>query len=72
MEKSKYEIRRTVELEYCGKITATAGALCSICIALQESADLNRKQGYEATANLRDRQSRQIYDALKKTGFYND
>ena len=72
MKNSKYDIRRTVELEECGKITATASALCSISIALEESANLNRKQGYEATANLRHRQSEQIYAALEKTGFYKD
>lgn len=70
MKKSKFDIRRTVELEECGKITATAGTLNSISIALMEAANLNRKQGCEATANLRDRQSKQIYDALAKTGLY--
>lgn len=70
MKKSKFDIIRTVELEECGKITATAGALNSISIVLMEAANLNRKQGCEATANLRDRQSKQIYDALAKTGFY--
>lgn len=70
MKKSKFDIRRTVELEECGEITAAAGALNSISIALMEAANLNRRQGCEATANLRDRQSKQIYDALAKTGFY--
>lgn len=66
MKKSKFDIRRTVELEECGKITATAGALNSISIVLMEEANLNRKQGYEETANLRSRQSKQIYDAPRK------
>lgn len=70
MKKSKSDIRRTVELEECGKITAAAGALNSISIVLMEAANLNRRQGCEATANLRYRQSKQIYDALAKTGFY--
>ena len=70
MKKSKFDIRRTVELEECGKITATAGALNSISIVLIEAANLNQKQGCKATADLRYRQSKQIYDALAKTGFY--
>lgn len=41
MKKSKFDIRRTVELEECGKITATAGALNSISIVLMEAANLN-------------------------------
>lgn len=70
MKKSKFDIRRTVELEECGKFTATAGALNGISIVLMEAANLNRRQGCEATANLRERQSKQIYNALAKTGFY--
>lgn len=70
MKKSKYDVRRTVEIEDCGKITATAGALNSISIVLMETANLNRRQGCKVVANLRDRQSKQIYDALAKTGFY--
>lgn len=70
MKKSKYDVRRTVEIEDCGKITATAGALNSISIVLMEAANLNRRQGCKVVANLRDRQSKQIYDALAKTGFY--
>ena len=37
MKKSKYDVRRTVEVEDWGKITANASALNSICIALYES-----------------------------------
>ena len=70
MKKSKFDVRSTVEIEELGKLTATAGALNSISIVLMEVANLNRKQGCEATANLRDRQSKQIYDTLTKTGFY--
>ena len=72
MKKSKYDVRRTVEVEDYGKITATASALNSISIVLMEAANLNRRQGCEVVANLRDRQSRQIYDALAKAGFYKD
>lgn len=72
MKKSKFDIRRTVEVEDYGKITATASALNSISIALREAAIFNRRQRCEATANLRERQSKQIYDALAKTGFYKD
>ena len=70
MKKSKFEIRRTVEVEDWGKITANASALNSISIVLFEAAELNRRQGADATARLRERQSKQIYDALAKTGFY--
>lgn len=70
MKKSKYDVRRTVEVEDYGKITATASALNSISIVLMEAANLNRRQGCEVVANLRDRQSKQIYNALAKTGFY--
>ena len=70
MKKSKYDVRKTVELENWGKITATAGALNDMSIALMESAKINRKQGFNARASLRERQSIQIYDALAKTGFY--
>lgn len=55
MKKSKYDIRRTVEIEDWGKVTATASALNSISIILMEAASLNRKQGCEVVANLRDR-----------------
>ena len=72
MKKSKFDARRTVEVEGYGKITATASALNSISISLKEAANLNRRQGCEAIANLRDRQSEQIYDALAKTGLYKD
>lgn len=70
MKKSKYDVRRTVEVEDLGKITATAGALNGISLVLSESANLNRRQGLRAIANLRDRQSKQIYNFLAKTGFY--
>ena len=70
MKKSKYDVRRTVEVEKLGKITATAGALNLISLVLTESANLNRRQGFRATADLRDRQSKQVYDTLAKTGFY--
>lgn len=70
MKKSKWEIRRTVEVSVLGKITATAGTLNSLSILLMELADKNRKDGQNAIADLRDEQSYQIYDALKKTGFY--
>lgn len=72
MKKSKYDIRRTVEIKDLGKITATGSALNSISIILMETAILNQKQGYETVANLRGRQSKQIYAALAKTGFYKD
>jgi hypothetical protein len=72
MKKSKYDVRRTLEIENWGKVTATASALNSISIMLMEAASLNRKQGCEVVANLRDRQSKQIYDALAETGFYKD
>lgn len=72
MKKSKYDVRRTVEIEDWGKVTATASALNSISIILMEAASLNRKQACEVVANLRDRQSKQIYDALAETGFYKD
>ena len=70
MEKSKFDIIRTVEVEDLGKITAKASALNSISIALMEAARLDRKRGLEASANIRDKQSNQIYNALKVTGFY--
>lgn len=70
MAKSKFDIRRTVEVEDFGKVTAKASALNSISIALMEAAQLDRKRGLEASANIRDRQSNQIYNALKATGFY--
>jgi hypothetical protein len=62
MKKSKFDIKRTVKLEECGKITATAGALNSISIVLMEAANLNRKQGCEATveAHLRARNGKLI------------
>ena len=72
MKKSKYDVRRTLEIENWGKVTATASALNSISIMLMEAASLNRKQGCEVVANLRDRKSKQIYDALAETGFYKD
>lgn len=70
MTKSKFDIRRTVEIEDFGKITAKASTLNSISIVLMEAAQLDRKRGFEACANIRDRQSNQIYNALKATGFY--
>lgn len=72
MKKSKYDIIRTVEVEEWGTITAEAGALNSISYVLSEAANFNRDQGLNFTANLRDRQSQQIYDALAATGFYKD
>ena len=72
MKKSKWEIRRTVEVSVLGKITATAGTLNSLSILLMELADKNRKDGQNAIADLRDEQSYQIYAALRKTGFYDD
>ena len=72
MKKSKWEIKRTVEVSVLGKITATAGTLNSLSILLMEIADKNRKDGQNAIADLRDEQSYQIYDALRKTGFYDD
>ena len=72
MKKSKYEVRKTVEVSVLGKITATTGALNSISILLMELADLNRKNGQNDIADLRDEQSYQIYDALRKSGFYKD
>lgn len=72
MKKSKYDVRRTVEVEDWGKITAKANALNSICIALYESAELDRRRGFDATANLRLRQRDQIYNALVATGLYKD
>lgn len=70
MKKSKWEIKRTVEISVLGKITATAGTLNSLSILLMEFADKNRKDGQNDIADLRDEQSYQIYDALKKTVFY--
>lgn len=70
MKKSKYDIRRTIEVENYGKITATASALNSISIVLMEAANYNRKIGANKMADLRDKQSDQIYNALKETGFY--
>lgn len=72
MKKSKYDIRRTVEVEQWGKITATAGALNSISSALFEASKLDRSRGCDAIANLKERQSNQIYNALAATGFYKD
>lgn len=72
MKKSKFNIRRTVDLEQWGKITARAGALNNICIALYESAEFNKRQEDYATADLRLRQRDQIYNALATTGFYKD
>lgn len=70
MKKSKFDIRRTIEVEQLGKITATAGTLNSISIILMESANLNRRHGCYETADLLDRQSNQIYTALAATKFY--
>lgn len=70
MKKSKYDIRRTIEVENYGKITATASALNSISIVLMEAANYNRKIGANEMADLRDKQSDQIYNKLKETGFY--
>lgn len=72
MKKSKYDIRRTVEIEGWGKITATASTLNSISIMLSVSSELNKKQGFIFSAELRDRQSQQIYEALKAVGFYDN
>lgn len=72
MKKSKYDIRRTVEVEDWGKITARASTLNSISIMLSVSSELNRRQGFIPTAELRDRQSQQIYEVLKATGLYDD
>lgn len=72
MKKSKYDVRRTVEIEHWGKITATAGTLNSLSIMLMESANKYRKEGNKETADLRDRQSDHIYSALARSGFYKD
>ena len=70
MKKSKFNVRRTVDVEQWGKITARAGVLNDICIALYESAKFNERQEDYATADLRLRQRDQIYHALSATGFY--
>ena len=72
MKKSKYDVRKTIEVEDYGKITASASTLNSISIILMEAAKLNRMQGLNETANLMERQSKQIYNDLAKTGFYRD
>lgn len=72
MEKSKYKVRRTVEVSVLGKITASAGTLDSISLLLMELAAKARKEGNDKMADLRDKQSGQIYNALEKTGFYKD
>lgn len=72
MKKSKYDIIRTVEVEEWGTITAKAGTLNSISYVLSEAANFDREQERNFTADLRDRQSQQIYDALAATGFYKD
>lgn len=70
MKRSKYDIRRTVEVDGFGKITARAGTLNSISIVLMEDANYNRKTGNNKMADIRDIQSDQIYRALATTGFY--
>lgn len=72
MKKSKFDVRRTIELGSYGKITATAGALNYISMVLMEAAHLYQKQGSDLLAKVREKQSKQIYDALAKTGFYDD
>ena len=72
MKKSKFEIRRTINVEQWGKITAESSTLNSISLVLRESAKLNERIGADATARLRKRQAKQIYDGLAKTGFYED
>lgn len=72
MKKSKYDIRKTVEIEDLGKITATASALNRLSIALSESSKYDEWHGFITTAKLKRRQGRQIYEALKATGFYDD
>ena len=72
MKKSKYDVRRTVEIERWGKITATSGTLNSLSIMLMELASKYRKEGNKEIADLRDRQSDQIYSMLARSGFYKD
>lgn len=70
MEKSKFDIRRTVEVEQLGKITASQGTLNAISIALSEASKMDYLIGYYTTADLKKRQSDQIYKELKKYNFY--
>lgn len=72
MKKSKYDVRKTIEISGFGKITATADTFNSISIILMEAANYNRKIGANEMADLNDKQSDEIYNALAKTGFYED
>lgn len=70
MKKSKFDVRRTVEIEGLGKITASQSTLNFISIALKESAILYRLKKYDFIADLNYKRGQQIYEALESFGFY--
>ena len=53
-----------------GKITANKDTLNSISIAFFEAANKYKDEGADALAGRYDRVSKEIYNALKNTGYY--
>lgn len=71
MKKSKFDVRRTVEIEGLGKITTTQSTLNKLSIALMEASKYNGQLGIAGvTTDGFYRQSKQIFDILEATGFY--
>ena len=70
MKESMLNTKVTILVEGLGEITATASAFNNISFAFGELSRVNKGRGYNISADLRDRQSKQIYRALDSIGFY--
>ena len=70
MKRSKFDIRRTIEVEGLGKITASQGTLNFISIALSESSKMYKLNKCAYLEKLNYERSRQIYEILASHGFY--
>lgn len=72
MKKSKYDIRRTINIEDLGKITTSQGAFNSIGLLFGEAAYRYESIGANALAKSARQKQEQIYTKLKEYGFYRE
>lgn len=70
MKKSKFDIRRTIEIDGMGKVTASQGAFTSMALLFSEAALRYESIGANTLAKSARKKYEQVRTALESYGFY--